>query len=186
MSKRKQFVVIAIFLSSLIFLNATAAEAKPPREYQAIVQHLKTKYKAKKVNLFFMWAARAIVSIAKPAGVKSFSLTVFNDLKFSYETVDNEMSEAMRSSYGPEWSEVFHVRSREGQQAYLYLRDAGKDVKVVLVTVDKENAAVIRATFSPEKVADFINDPKLFGVSLGDDQAKKSTEASTTPKSSEN
>jgi hypothetical protein len=186
MSKRTQFVVIAIFLSSLIFLNATAAEAKPPREYQAIVQHLKTKYKAKKVNLFFMWAARAIVSIARPAGVKSFSLTVFNDLKFSYETVDNEMSMAMRNSYGPEWSEVFHDRSREGQQAYLYLREAGKDVKVVLVTIEKENAAVMRATFSPEKVADFINDPKVFGVSLGDDQAKKSPETNTPQNSSEN
>jgi hypothetical protein len=178
MSKRNQFIVIAIFLSSLVFLNAPKAEAKPPREYQAIVQHLKSKYKAKKVNLFFMWAARAVVSIAKPAGVKSFSLTVFNDLKFSYETVDNEMSAAMRNSYGPEWSEVFHVRSRTGQQAYLYLREAGKNVKVVLVTVEKENAAVIRATFSPEKVADFINDPKLFGISLDDGQQKPTP---TTP-----
>ena len=126
-----------------------------------------------------MWAARAIVSVAKPAGVKSFSLTVFNDLKFSYETVDNEMSAAMRNSYGPEWSEIFHVRSRTGQQAYLYLREAGKNVKVVLVTVEKENAAVIRATFSPEKVADFINDPKLFGLSLDDGQQK------TTPTATE-
>ena len=178
MSKKKQFIVIAIFLSSLVFLNPTRAEAKPPRESQAIVQHLKSKYKAKKVNLFFMWAARAVVSIAKPAGVKSFSLTVFNDLKFSYETVDNEMSAAMRNSYGPEWSEVFHVRSRTGQQAYLYLREAGKNVKVVLVTVEKENAAVIRATFSPEKLADFINDPKLFGISLDDGQQKPTP---TTP-----
>lgn len=185
MSKRKQFVVIVVFLSSVICVSSLSVNAKP-REYKAVVQHLKTNYKAKKVNLFFMWAARAIVSIAKPAGVKSFSLTVFRDLKFSRETVDTEMQAAMRKSYGPEWSQVFHVRSREGQQAYLYLREAEKNVKVVLVTIDKENAAVIRATFSPEKVAEFINDPKLFGVSLGDDQAKKAPETNTSQKSSDN
>jgi len=180
MSKRKHYAAVAIFLSSVILLTAYSAEAKPPREYKAIVHHLKTNYKAKKVNLFFMWAARAIVSIAKPAGVKSFSLTVFRDLKFTRESVDREMQATMRKSYGPEWSQVFHVRSREGQQVYLYLREAEKDVKVVLVTIDKENAAVVRATFSPEKVAEFINDPKLFGISLNDDQPKKN-DAPPTP-----
>jgi len=182
MATKKQFAVIAVFLSSLLIIGVIAAEAKPPREYQAIVQHLKTKYKAKKVNLFFMWAARAIVSIAKPAGVKSFSLTVFRDLKFTRETVDSEMQAAMRKSYGPEWSQIFHVRSREAQQVYLYLREAGKDVKVVLVTIDKENAAVIRATFSPDKVAEFINDPKVFGVSLSDNKPKDSTKPSESQK----
>jgi hypothetical protein len=173
MSARK-LVVSATLLSCLLCIGAFTASAKPPREYDAIVYHLKTKYRAKKVNLIFMWAARAIVSIAKPAGVKSFSLTVFKDLKFSRESVDREMQVAMRNSYGPEWSQIFHVRSRKGQQAYLYMTEAGKNVKIVLVTIDKENAAVIRATFNPEKVADFINDPKLFGVSLSDDKPKES------------
>ena len=172
MSKTNRYAVIAVFLSSVIFASVYSTPARTPREYKAIVSHLKTNYKAKKVNLLFMWAARAIVSIAKPAGVKSFSLTVFRDLKFTRESVDSEMQAAMRKSYGPEWNQVFHVRSREGQQVYLYLREADKDVKVVIVTIDKENAAVVRATFSPDKVADFINDPKLFGVSLNDDLPK--------------
>ena len=149
-------------------VSSLSVEAKP-REYDAVVQHLKAKYHAKKVNLFFMWAARAVVSIAKPAGVKSFSLTVFRSLKFSRETVDTEMQAVMRNSYGPEWSEIFHVRSRTGQQAYMYMAEAGENVKIVLVTIDTENAAVIRATFSPDKVADFINNPRIFGISLDDE-----------------
>ena len=169
MTIRKYAVSFVVILSFLIGAGAISAEAKP-REYDAVVQHLRAKYHAKKVNLFFMWAARAVVSIAKPAGVKSFSLTVFRSLKFSRDTVDNEMQAVMRSSYGPEWSQIFHVRSRTGQQAYMYMTEAGENVKVVLVTIDTENAAVIRATFSPDKVADFINNPRIFGVSLDDDQ----------------
>jgi hypothetical protein len=49
------------------------------------------------------------------------------------------------------------------------MREAGNCVKLTLVTIDKEQAAVIRATFSPDRLADFINDPKIFGISLRDD-----------------
>jgi hypothetical protein len=168
MSAKTRAITVVVALSFLLCVGPLSTSAKPPSEYNAIVRHLKTKYRAKKVNLLFMWAARAVVSMAKPAGVKSFSLTVFQHLTFSRETVDSEMQAAMRNSFGPEWSSIFHVRSREGQQAYLYFREVGENVRVVLVTIDKENAAVIRATFSPDKVADFINDPKILGFSLDD------------------
>ena len=144
-------------------------------EYKSIVQHLKTKYQAKKVKIPFLFLARFAVSVVRPAGVKSFSVTLFNDLKFSRETLDKEMQSALRSSFTEEWSPIFHVRSRDGQQAYMYMREAGNSVKLTLVTIDKEQAAVIRATFGPDRLADFINDPKIFGISLkdGPEEAKK-------------
>lgn len=169
---KKNLVFAVLALSFLLSLNSIAV-AHPPKEYEAIVKHLKTQYKAKKVNLWVMWVARAAVSMIKPAGVKSFSLTVFKDLKFSSETVDNEMQAAMRRSYGPEWSPIFHVRSRTGEQAYMYMKDDEKNVKVVLVTIENEQAAIIRATFSPDKLVEFINDPKILGISLNDDEPRK-------------
>ena len=175
--KMKRFVISFAILLSITFAAAAVSAKTKPGEYNAIVYHLKTKYKAKKVNMFVMWAARAIVSMAKPAGVKSFSLTVFQHLKFSNETVDAEMQAAMRKSYGPEWTPVFHVRSRTGQQAYLYLREDHLDVKVVLVTIDTENAAVIRATFSPDKLIEFLNDPQIMGIKLNDNKEEKKPDA---------
>lgn len=174
--RSKVFVTVMMFLLVGFSAFAVSAKTNKRKEYDAIVYHLKSQYHAKKVNLFVMWAARAVVSIAHPAGVKSFSLTVFNHLRFAPDKVDDEMQSAMRNSFGPEWSSIFHVRSRDGQQAYMYMRDAGENVKVVLVTIDKENAAVIRATFSPDKLAEFINNPKIFGISLNDEkpaEAKK-------------
>jgi hypothetical protein len=100
--------------------------------------------------------------------VKSFSVTLFEDLKFSRETLDKEMQAVLRRSFDAEWSPIFRARSADGQQAYMYMREAGKSVRIALVTIDKENAAVIRATFSPERLAEFVNDPKIFGISLSD------------------
>jgi len=90
------------------------------------------------------------------------------------------MQLAMRNSFGADWSPILRVRSRTGEQVYMYMREAGKSVKIAVVTIDKEQAAVIRATCNPEKLADFINNPKIFGISLddGDRRASNSEEIS--------
>lgn len=168
-----------LIFSALVFTFAAPEANAKGNEYKAIVNHLKTKYKAKKVNIPFMWLARFAVGVVRPAGVKSFSVTLFEDLKFSRETLTQEMKGAMRNSLSPDWSPIFHVRSREGQQAYMYMREAGNSVKIVLVTIDNQQAAVIRATFNPEKLAEFINDPKIFGISLNDNNHQANNGNST-------
>jgi hypothetical protein len=168
MLSRKNILAIMILFLAFTFAAPPAANAKGG-EYKQIVNHLKTKYKAKKVKIPFMFLARMAVGIVRPAGVKSFSVTIFEDLKFSKETLDKEMQAAMRSSFGAEWTPILRVRSRMGEQVYMYIRDAGKDaVKISLVTIDKEQAAVIRATINPDKLAEFMDNPKIFGISLDD------------------
>ena len=179
---RKHILIAAAFLFLLFTLNAPAAHAKGG-EYKQIVRHLKTKYRAKKVKIPFMWLARFAVSVVRPAGVKSFSVTIFEDLKFSKETVDLEMQAAMRDSFGAEWSSILRVRSRTGEQVYMYMRDAGKDsVKISLVTINDKQAAVIRATINPDRLAEFMDNPKIFGISLNDGDKPATNEAKVEDK----
>jgi uncharacterized protein (UPF0128 family) len=91
------------------------------------------------------------------------------------------MQAAMRISFSADWSPILRVRSRNGEQVYMYMREAGKSVKLAVVTIDKEQAAVIRATFSPDKLAEFINNPKIFGISL-DDNKQQATNKISEPK----
>src|SRR5215203_5235185 len=168
---KKISIACLLMLFVFTFLTPEATPAKP-NEYKSIVRHLKTKYRAKKVNIPMMWLARFAVNVVRPAGVKSFSVTLFEDLKFSKETLDKEMQAAMRDSFGEEWTPILRVRSRTGEQVYMYMRDAGEQtVRISLVTIDKQNAAVIRATINADKLAEFMNNPKIFGISL-DDGAK--------------
>jgi hypothetical protein len=152
--QKEKYVLAAILFFLAFAFAVTPVEAKKPSEYDAIVHHLKAKYRAKKVKIPFLWLARFAVSVVRPAGVKSFSVTFFEDLKFSRDTLDKEMQEALSRSFSEEWSPVFRARSREGQQAYMYMRESGKNVRLTLVTIDKQQATIIRATFSPEKLVD--------------------------------
>ena len=163
--KKKLLILSAL---SIFVLGGVLPAQANPSEYDRIVRHLKTKYRAKKIKIPFMFLARFAVGVVRPAGVKSFGVTLFKDLHFSYDALDREMQSAMRSSFGPEWTPALRIRSRSGQQAYMYMREDGKNVRIALVTIDKEQAAIIRATFSPERLADFINDPKVLGIRLND------------------
>jgi hypothetical protein len=177
---QKITLATTLFLLAFTF-TAPVANAKG-NEHKQIVKYLKTKYKAKKVKIPFMWLARFAIKVVRPAGVKSFSVTIFEDLKFSRETLDEEMQSAMRNSFGAEWIPILRVRSRTGEQVYMYMRDAGKNVKISLVTIDKQQAAVIRATINPDKLAEFMDNPKIFGISLDDNEKTEPPEQIETPK----
>ena len=129
-------------------------------------------FQAKKVKIPFMWLARLAVRIVKPAVVRSFNFTLFENLNFSSSTLDEEMQTAMRNSLSPDWSPILRIRSQNEDQVYAYMREDGKNLKLMLVTINRDEAAVIRATFNPEKLADFLDNPRIFGVSLGDNHAQ--------------
>ncbi len=173
---KKQLLSAACVLM-LLFGIATPSAAAKTSEYDKIVRHLKTNYQAKKVKVPFMWLAKFAVRVARPAGVKSFNVTLFENLQISRDTLDAEMQSTLQNSFGPEWTPIFRIRSREGQNAYMYIRESGKNVKITVVTVEKTQAAVIRATFSPEKLVEFINEPSIFGISLGDGNEKQNGDA---------
>ncbi len=179
--KKKIFIALILSVSVFAFAGASSAKTKGS-EYEAIVGHLKTKYRAKKVKIPFVWLARFAVGVVRPAGVKSFSVTIFEDLKFSPATLDAEMQSAMRNSFSADWSPILRIRSRTGEQVYMYMREAGKSVKITVVTIDKAQAAVIRATLDPEKLAEFINNPKIFGISLNDNKQPANKEEISNPK----
>lgn len=173
---KKNKLFLALTLLFLVFTFSFPQTYAKGNEYKSVVKHLKTKYKAKKVKIPFMWLARFAVKVVRPAGVKSFSMTIFEDLNFSRDTLDAEMQAVMRNSLSAEWSPIFRVRSREGQQAYMYMRESGGDVRIMLVTIENNQAAVIRAKFDPEKLIEFIDNPKILGVSLDDDKKEAKTE----------
>ena len=169
MSNLKRYLFASILLVMFTAAPVTHVYAGG-KEYEAVVKHLKTKYKAKKVKIPMIWLARFAVRMVRPAGVKSFSITTFENLKFTRDTLDVEMQMALKNSFSALWSPIFRVRSRKGEQAYMYAREDGNSVKVMVVTINEDKATVIRAAFSPEKLADFVNDPKIMGISLDDNK----------------
>jgi hypothetical protein len=178
MRNKKLITLIFFVIAFALFVPSGFAQKRDG--FKAISKHLETNYQAKKVKIPFMWLAKLAVKVVRPAGVKSFDVTMFENLSFKRADLDREMQLAMQDSLGSDWSPVIRVRSREGEQVYMYLHDEGENVKVMFVAIDKTNATVVRAKFNADKFVEFLNNPKIFGFSIGDE--KKQTE----PEISEN
>ncbi len=167
MKIHKKIFIALTFFALAFTLIVPNAEAKS-NEFDAVCSHLKTKYQAKKLSIPFMWMARAVVGIARPAGVKSFKMTIFRGLQFSPESLNDEMKGVMRDAFSEDWSPILRVRSKNGSQVYMNMREENNNIKIFLVTIQNDEATVIRAKFDPDKLTDFINNPKIFGISLDD------------------
>jgi hypothetical protein len=156
-------ILAAIGLSALV----QTAVAKG-NEYDAICDHLEQRYDAKKVKIPFMWLARFAVAVVKPAGVKAFKVTRYRDLRFSPETLNEEMKLTMSNAFGNEWSPILRMRSARSEQAYMNIKESGKNLKIILVTINRDEAIVVRATFNPDKLVAFMENPRMFGISFSD------------------
>jgi hypothetical protein len=61
---------------------------------------------------------------------------------------------------------VQYASRGKSQWVSVYVRDEKKDVKVLVVALQRETSFVAEVKFSPEKLARFIDDPKIMGISL--------------------
>jgi hypothetical protein len=167
MKSPKRLIILLLTLVVAVGALSPAAYAKG-NEFDAVCDHLENQYGAKKVKIPFMWLARFAVGIVRPAGVKAFKVTIYKDLKFSPELLNEEMKITMRDSFSEEWSPVMRIRSKTGEHVYMNMRESGKNVKVLFVTVNKDEAVVVRAKFNPDKLVSFIDNPRIFGISLAE------------------
>jgi hypothetical protein len=166
--QRRVFVrplVALVLVATMLSIAPPAARADDP-EFDAITKHIKLYYKAKRVSIPFLGLANFFVKIVRPAGVKSFKVAIFEDLNFVPGSVNSELSAVIRNALSPEWRPLVRVRSRNGEQLYVYAREAGENIKLMVVTIDQTDAVVARVKISPKRLSEFLSTPKILGISI--------------------
>ena len=162
-----KLVTAALVLLVALSFGHIAANAQD-NGFKQIRDHLKTRYQAKKRGIPLLGLAKFAVKIIKPAGVKSFNLTIFEELKNTNRLPDSELSAMMKSALGPEWSPLVSVRTRSGDQVYAYAQEAGKDIRLAVLVINEREAALARVKIDPKALRNFVDNPKILGISLSD------------------
>lgn len=160
-----RFFARALIVLSLVALCHSPASARGD-DFDAVVRNVRAASGGKRVRIPFLGLASFAAKFVRPAGVKSFKLAVFEDLTMAGDV--SGLGAAVGQALGPEWRSLLRVRSGRGaEQTYVYVREAGDDLKLMIVTLDGDQATVIRAKVRPEALAKFARDPKVLGISLG-------------------
>lgn len=164
MTRLRLLARAAAVLSVAVVVSAPVAARAD--DFDAVVKNVRAACGGKRVRIPFLGLAGFATKLVRPAGVKSFKLAVFEELTRAGDV--SGLGDAVGRSLGPEWRPLVRVRSGRGaEQTHVYIREAGENLKLMIVTLDGQQATVIRAKVNPEALARFARDPKLLGVSLG-------------------
>jgi hypothetical protein len=169
MTKQKRWLIYVLLLATLLSFPLANARAED-RAFKAISTHLKTRYKAKRRGIPFMGLANFAFKIVHPAGVKSIKVAIFEDLDDFASINHGELNSVIREALDQEWQPLVRVYSRkDGQQVFVYARDEGQDIKLLVVSLNQTDAFVARVKIDPGALAKFMENPKILGISLKDD-----------------
>jgi hypothetical protein len=174
MMKRMPHRIAAVVLALTLSASVASADDK---SYSQIIKHIKSNYRAKQQGFFgMMMMARFAVKLIKPAGVKNFKVTMLRELDYSSgpRPESKDFHAFLRSKIEPEWTPlVTYSAPREQQWTYVYALQEKEDIKLLVVTVQKQDAVVLQTKFSPAKLVEFMNNPQIMGISLKDDRGQK-------------
>ena len=68
------------------------------------------------------------------------------------------------------WLPFIQVLSlNDGAQTYVFLRDAGPKYTVLVVTIEKNDAAVVQVNLAPQTLAELMQNPNEMGKAITDD-----------------
>ena len=164
--QRPVSLLLAFILGSLCLCAAAVPARADEPEFDALTKYIQKNYQAKRVKIPFLGLARFAVKIIRPAGVKSFKLATFKDIQYADSTPGVALNLLMREVLSEDWQPLLRIRAQTGEQMYVYARPVGKDIKVLLASIDKEEAFVAHIKFSPKALAKWMQNPQIMGVSL--------------------
>lgn len=145
-----------IVLASVLLVPVSVARAADA-EFDAVVRHIESTYKARRNDPGGMWLARLAARLVHPKGVKSFRIAMFENL--SGPRTDPGLEGILRDSLDASWRPIVKATSRvDLEQTFVYVRPSGSDFEVLVVTVDDEEATVVKATVDPKAVGSWMKE----------------------------
>ena len=180
-----------ILITAALISVVPAVALGGDESFSSVVKHIKKNYNAKEQGFFgAMMLARFAVKVIKPAGVKNFKMVYLRDLDYSRaEAPERGHFHAFISeTIDPRWTPLVQYSSpREQQWSYVYVTRENEDVKLLVVTLQRENAVVLQTKFSPAKLVEFMNNPQIMGISLNsENRSKEASDGAENEDSSEN
>jgi hypothetical protein len=162
-TKLRRLACASVAVTLLLVLQS-AASAKGD-DFDAVVRGVRTTCGGKRVRIPFLGLAGFATKLVRPAGVKSFKLAVFEDVRTTGDV--SRLGQTLNEALGAGWRPLVRARSDHGaEQFYVFIGDAGENLKLMIVALEDGQATVIRAKINPEALARFAQDPKILGVPL--------------------
>ena len=145
------------FIIATLVVPAQNAFAKD--DFGKIVHHIEVNYHVHRQHRWVMGLAGFTVKVWHIAGVKSFKGAIFENQPFVNAASDTRFDEVVRAAMDSGWQPLVQSWDRHsGERTYIYAQDLGKDMKVLVVNLESNEAVVLQVKVDPKKLNDFIEE----------------------------
>lgn len=156
---RKTSADRAASLLLIIFGFFALAESLRADDFGRIVGHIEAEYHVHRNYRFLMSFAGVAVNCTHVGGVKAFKMALFEDQHLSGTEMDNRLDELVKRAGSSGWQPLVRTFSRrDGERTYIYAKADGNNMKLLLVSVEPNEAVVMQVKIDPKKLSDFIDE----------------------------
>lgn len=158
---------------------APAQNAFARDDFGKIVHHIEVNYHVHRQHRWVMGLAGFTVKFWHVAGVKSLKGAIFENQPFVNTASDTRFDEVVRAAMDSGWQPLVQSWDRHtGERTYIYAQDLGKDMKVLVVNLESNEAVVLQVKVDPNKLNDFIEE-----TNTGHRRNRPATHEETAPQS---
>lgn len=158
MTKTRLNAFAAIFFTGCVVVSLSADQARAD-DFGRIVRHIEVNYHVHRNHRFLMGFAGLVVKFSHVGGVKGFKAAIFEDQHLDATDADARLDEIVQSASEHGWHPLVKSYSRRsGEHSYIYVQDQGKDIRMLIVSVEPNEAAVLQLKLDPDKLAKFMDE----------------------------
>ena len=128
----------------------------PAGEFDWMVREFARQSGAHQLHIPFFGLARFIVAVGHPAGTSELKLAIFEHPDLYPEN----FSRIADSAVGASWKPIVRVRERGGESTNIYAQPDGKHLRLLIATLDKDDAVFVQVRIQPEQLSAFIEEHK--------------------------
>src|SRR5882757_9736815 len=157
MKSNKAFSFAIVLVIAALVAPTQNAFAKD--DFGKIVHHIESNYHVHRQHRWVMGLAGFTVRFWHIGGVKSLKGAIFENQPFVNAASDTRFDEVVRAAMDSGWQPLVQSWDRHsGERTYIYAQDLGKDMKVLVVTLESNEAIVLQVKVDPRKLDEFIEE----------------------------
>jgi hypothetical protein len=158
--KRNKLNVFAvIFLAGCVAFSLGSDTVFAYDDFGRMVHHIESTYHAHRSYRFIMGFAGLAVKCWHVGGVKNFKAAIFENQNFINTDRDSKIDDIARHAIDEGWQPVVQSFSRRsGEHTYVLTRPDGRDLKFLILNLERTEANVIQVKVDPKKLDQFMEE----------------------------
>lgn len=149
--------VAVLLVASMLISPAFAVD----RQFGDIVRAISDEFHTRPMRIPFFGLVNVVAFVARPAGTSHIDLAVFEHLDTG-DRSSRELSHIVQRAVGRGWQPFVQVQShRNGgdEIVMVYMRPEGRDCRLLVTTIEHDEATVVELKLNPDGLQRWISDP---------------------------